>query len=455
MFGADPKALAHTSTAAPPPKTSGLFHFRYRPQEVVRTYVEHKVLTIGDLSPDQRSVFATIERWIKGRGPLLTLGGYAGTGKSTLVSLLAYSYPLKRIAFCALTGKAAGVLRQKLFATGAPPHGHWVGTLHSLIYFPIVDDKTGDVTHWGRKSELDFDFIVVDEASMIDEHLFKDLESFGLPILAVGDHGQLPPVMGNFNLMEEPDIKLERIHRQAESSPILQLSATIRQTGDLPLQLRSNEKITYVESRKLDTLLQEIHEERATLLKAHQNLGGKDLRIEAPVVLCYTNWKRQNINRRVREICHPGMSLDLPLVGEHVVCLKNFDGTVFNGMRGEVVSANALPHDPLRIQAKILFPDDDLEFEGPICKPQLGRTGTFKNWEEIKAELGVEVKSWDAVGLLFDYGYALTVHKAQGSGFERMVIFYERPQTLSRDDFRRWLYTAVTRCSNRLTIVVD
>ena len=64
--------------------------------------------------------------------------------------------------------------------------------------------------------------------------MFEDLKSFGVPILAVGDHGQLPPVRGTFNLMEKPDIRLTKIHRQAENDPIVRLSILAREEGQIP-----------------------------------------------------------------------------------------------------------------------------------------------------------------------------------------------------------------------------
>jgi ATP-dependent exoDNAse (exonuclease V) alpha subunit len=56
-------------------------------------------------------------------------------------------------------------------------------------------------------------------------------------------------------------------------------------------------------------------------------------------------------------------------------------------------------------------------------------------------------------GDLFDFGYALTVHKAQGSSADTVLLFEERNQHMSDDDWRRWLYTAVTRAERQLYII--
>ena len=55
-------------------------------------------------------------------------------------------------------------------------------------------------------------------------------------------------------------------------------------------------------------------------------------------------------------------------------------------------------------------------------------------------------------GDLFDFGYALTVHKAQGSQAKRVILFEERFSQMTDDEWRRWLYTAVTRAEEELFI---
>src|SRR5262249_11808404 len=142
-----------------------------------------------------------------------TLGGYAGTGKSTLVRVL--KDELSSFAVCAYTGKAANVLRKK----GLPAK-----TIHSLIYRPRVrewEDENGKLqieTLWDRKParDVECDGFIVDEASMVDEGIYNTLRSYKKPIIFVGDHGQLEPVNGNgFNLMGSPDITLRQVHRNA------------------------------------------------------------------------------------------------------------------------------------------------------------------------------------------------------------------------------------------------
>jgi exodeoxyribonuclease-5 len=197
------------------------------------------------LSPDQYTCYCSILDWINSSKSkvvtkfqnILTVGGYAGTGKTTLIGKvrrdLGKTY---RIAFCAYTGKAASVLNKKLIDQNAVFEGDYCGTIHRLIYIPVVDKDTNEIIKWEKKSILDYDLIICDEASMVGETIFLDLTSFKIPILAVGDHGQLPPIESSINLMQAPDIRLEKIHRTAENSPIIKLSLMARNDGYIPFE---------------------------------------------------------------------------------------------------------------------------------------------------------------------------------------------------------------------------
>ncbi|QQR51863.1 AAA family ATPase [bacterium] len=166
-----------------------------------------------ELSVEQAAAIQQIGTWYRGNtSPFLTLGGYAGTGKTTLIGYLRQALgdldESAKVGFCAYTGKAARVLAAKLRDTSAVRRGDSVGTLHSLIY--DAEDAGGGTVRWVRKDKLDRNLIIVDEASMVDESIWNDLLAFGIPVLAVGDHGQLPPVGSSFNLMAAPHVKLEK-----------------------------------------------------------------------------------------------------------------------------------------------------------------------------------------------------------------------------------------------------
>lgn len=401
--------------------------------------MRHAVLR-SELSEDQDKVFDQILEWNEDKkaGQVLTLGGYAGTGKSTLISVFASLFEDKAFAYCALTGKASNVIQQKLNEADVHPSSSHVGTIHSLLYTPIANKATGAIIGWRKKKQeagdsIPYELIVVDEASMVDERIFGDLYEWGVPILAVGDHGQLPPVFGDFNLMESPELRLEKIHRQAEGAPILALSEYIRESGAMPLEF-PHDSVRRLSQDRLRQVISEVYGPTAPLLY-------KDI-----AFLCYTNMRRRGLNALVREHLFQGEKE--PQVGDQLICLKNA-GRIFNGMRGELRRIKR--QDKHWYDVTLAFPEDGFEWEGLISAYQFGRE-VFKDFGDL-AHKHFFPRSWREVGLLFDFGYALTVHKAQGSGFKHVVLSYERPNQVDHDSFRRWLYTAATRSSDKLTIV--
>src|SRR5574342_964575 len=156
----------------------------------------------------------------------ITLGGFAGTGKTTIMSELRKAIDAKYVNFMALTGKATLNMRKKLYASNVMKSQDECTTIHKFMYSPIIDEKTGQIKEWRKSPKRTPDLIIIDEASMVNREIWNDLVSIGVPILAIGDHGQLPPIQKGdpFNLMENPQIRLEKIHRQAEDSPIIRFS---------------------------------------------------------------------------------------------------------------------------------------------------------------------------------------------------------------------------------------
>ena len=169
-----------------------------------------------------------VGQWLrKGEPQVFRLFGYAGVGKTTLARHIAEG-ARGDAAFAAFTGKAALVLRSK-GCVGAT-------TIHSLIYNAsegadgapsFTLNRDGPASRAG--------LIVIDECSMVDEELGRDLLSFGKPILVLGDPAQLPPVRGGgFFTAAEPDVMLTEIHRQAEDNPIIRLAGAVRRGEELP-----------------------------------------------------------------------------------------------------------------------------------------------------------------------------------------------------------------------------
>jgi hypothetical protein len=149
------------------------------------------------------------------------LFGYAGTGKTTLARHIADTVDGK-VHFAAFTGKAALVMRNKGCA-GAT-------TIHSLIYRARASgEEMPDFVLWDDAPASKAKLIIIDECSMVDAELGRDLMSFGVPVLVLGDPAQLSPIQGGgFFTESQPDAMLTEAHRQAQDNPIVRLSMDIR-----------------------------------------------------------------------------------------------------------------------------------------------------------------------------------------------------------------------------------
>lgn len=378
------------------------------------------------LSPDQQRAHDAVLAWWKaGKPQILTLGGYAGTGKSTTVARIAATIRLEkkppRIAFCCFTGKAALVLRHKLWKAQTLADSY-CGTIHALIYAAITDGK-GRVTGWRRKGrdEVEADLFILDEASMVDEKLLEDLKSYGLPILAVGDHGQLPPVTGTLNLMENPEIRLETIHRQAAENPIIRVSMMAREGRRVPQGHAEGGggSVTKMGWGK-------------------EPLEALDSALEA-LLICGTNKTRLGLNQKLRgRLGYKGA----PASGEKLICLRNNrQKGIYNGMMGilESIAESGADHYQAKVRMEAGFTLDDR-----LSRHQFGQAKTISEWPGLMP--------FD-IGERFDWGYAVTAHKAQGSEADTVVVYEECDWMENEEMRRRWRYTAFTRARKRLIIV--
>ena len=420
-----------------------------------------------ELTGEQLVAADAIRQWfreVQWIGGSLTLGGYAGTGKTTLLGQLQEILPSRtRIVFTSFTGKAVSVLRSKL------PPGSTCSTLHRLLYHPrqksvcvesgeeayqlvlrselitaeplkwycgahdpALSRKNKDREPCEIKKSLDFtpvdnpldgiDLVVVDEASMISERLWQDLTKWGVPVLAVGDHGQLPPVKSEFNLMAAPALRLETILRQAAKSPIIQMATLARTTGHIPIREYGPGCVKFPPYKRASAM-------------SRLRPGGGDL------ALCSFNKTRNATNATLRKAFIGAASPD-PLIGDIVICLRNsYEAGVFNGLRGRIEDLGPVQpyfEHPQRY-AVVRLLDDDYEFDGQIATEQFNQPKTLN---EIKRSV-----------TLWDYGYAMTVHKSQGSQADRVLVIEERFPHDDDEFHARLLYTAVTRAVRSLCVV--
>jgi exodeoxyribonuclease-5 len=389
------------------------------------------------LSPDQQKTLNILFDWFnsvqsKGGQNFITVGGYAGTGKTTLLAylrnLIQKQNPATKVAFASYTGKATQVMKNKLTATKQLQKRDFIGTIHSLIY-DTIEDERGVVLGWELKDSKDvvYDLLVIDEASMVDEKIWHDLLYFGIPVVAVGDHGQLPPISGNFNLMKSPQLKLEKIHRQAENNPIIKVSIYAREQGAIPHE-QFDEKVVKHKFSESGYLVEE----------ALQSYNPQTL------FLCGYNSSRVKINKVIR--ANLGFELSAPLPGDRVICLRNnHKKRIFNGMLGELIQLERHGDDSYlaEIEMENGFGEPPLLYRGIISAEQFNTETTLNNINGA-----VRTQKMD----LFDFGYALTVHKAQGSQAKKVVLFEERFKQMDDEMWRRWLYTAVTRAEEELVI---
>ena len=370
------------------------------------------------LSPQQDDALRAVSRWLKsGRPQLFRLFGYAGTGKTTLARRIAEEVE-GDVLFAAFTGKAAQVMRNKGCVNAR--------TIHSLIYRPRgekAEKETGELQpafSLNRASPVaKAKLIVVDECSMVDEALGRDLLSFGTPVLVLGDPGQLPPVKSGegagYFTEAEPDVMLTEVHRQARDNPIIALAQAVREGGRAEYGRYGDSRV--IGREDIDSV---------EVLAADQVLVGR-------------NRTRQLYNRRIRSL--KGFEGVLPTAGDKLVCLRNSsEKGLLNGGLWRVSSVGTRAGPALNMLVKS-------EDEGP--------NGASAKIRVLKAmfEDGPEAVAWDRRRNSdeFDYGYALTVHKAQGSQWDRLVLFDE--SFAFRETRERWLYTAITRAAEQITIV--
>ena len=398
------------------------------------------------LSPDQQSAVDQIALFVSNQTEQsFVLGGLAGTGKTTIIRKAIEG--AGRVICATPTGKAASVLSGKLEDLGIE-----CGTLHSLLYKPIGITEADIVAceqEIERLEDLNLDtrqakrrlyrmtkkleqgacefmikpdqqhqpLVIVDEASMVDERIERDLRAIAAKILFVGDHGQLSPVNGQpFFDRNKPDAVLTKIHRQDGDSGILRFAHAIR-AGK-----------SFDGWNDTDCIRLESGSPAATLAleTADQVITGK-------------NVVRRKLNTNLRA-AH-GFTGDLPNAGERVICLRNDHGKgLVNGVQGVATKAVELDqHGALRM---------DLQYEDrmfttlkidPLPFEQYSRSS--RNRRDMPLAAGANE---------FDFGHAITVHKAQGSEWDNVVVFDDKMRIQDRETRKRWMYTAATRAAKKL-----
>lgn len=360
-------------------------------------------------SPQQDAALAAVADWLKTGSPqLFRLFGYAGTGKTTLARHIAEGVD-GTVVFAAFTGKAALVLRNK-GCEGAQ-------TIHSLIYRSRGVDEESPTFVLNRESTAaKAKLIIIDECSMVDEELGRDLLSFGTPVLVLGDPAQLPPVKGGGFFTEvEPDVMLTEVHRQAADNPIVRMSMIVREGGRLEVG-------NYGASRII---------RRAEITP--------EIVLSADQVLVGLNKTRRLYNARMRQLM--GHVANVPAVGEKLVCLRNDKSKGL--LNGGAWIVQELKTSKKGLITMRVTPEDDTG--GKPVKVSVMPNFFDGTEDEVPWELRRHTDE-------FTFGYALTVHKAQGSQWDNVVMFDEA--FAFREHRARWLYTGLTRAAETITVVM-
>ncbi len=424
--------------------------------------------------------------------PVLALGGLAGSGKTTLVKALESELGVRAV-YGTPTHKAASVLRRKM---DDPEQAGRVRTYHSMIYtasethrcsrsgLRVREDRTARCGHGERSADcldcppvfvqcgehrgldcriegqLHFDLrehvagvrrlIVVDEASMLTEEQVDHIRSFGIPVLLCGDHGQLPPVQGVMNRgMLNPEIRLEGNHRQADGAEgIVDTARAVRAGGTRVRPGMHAPGLWAVDRRDAGVM---------DYFTLDGFAPGPDR-----AVIAWTNRMRSVVNNMFHGE-GPVAAGDrvISLQGGHVLPVKRVDGrwepmpTPVDGYNGMVGTVTEVRDFKAKTATLVVELDDPLtvarerDEDGGYVEPhRITHVLSVAALDQFGRDRQLPIDGKPRGSLLWDYAYAITAHKAQGSEYTDVIILDERPL-----DYQKWMYTALTRAKRRVIVV--
>lgn len=371
---------------------------------------------------EQSEAIESIESWYKSSEEdhqIFLLDGGAGVGKSTVAGIAVERLGLKNVVYGAYTAKAARIMMSKGMKDAS--------TLHRILYH--WDERRKQWDKLAQHSSCQrADLIVVDEVSMVNDTIALDILSYHKPLLVLGDiEGQLPPIEGTGAFTSRrPDYRLHEIHRTALDSPINKLAWAVRQ-GYNP---RPGDQVCSDPSALVQRFLPD----------AWASLVNRDWQ-----VICGKHKTRLAVTRRCREAF--GFEGRTPQPGEPLICCRNDYNRGF--VNGDIAVVWRIIEDNMM---EDWFIADLILDGGTIEDVKIWRRLFEEHFTgEAKPEFLSNHKRWQAAE--FDWAYAITVHKAQGSEFANVIFIDDQFAKWDKDLRRRLLYTAITRASEKLLVL--
>ncbi len=439
----------------------------------------------------QRSLFSKIDILLDKNEvkPILLLKGYAGTGKTTVISTLAQVLPLFNMKYVLLapTGRAAKVMSSysKKMAF----------TIHKRIYKQVTEGE-GDLKFKRQKNYSKNTVFIVDEASMINQEtsygnkgLLSDLIDYVFAdssnrLILVGDNAQLPPVgqlkspalevdflMSSFKL-DLQELVLTEVMRQQAESGILWNATKLREG------LSQEKPFLYIETAGFSDLFKMTSERLEDGLRyAYDKFG-----IENSIIICRSNKLANSYNQYIRQRIHFYES-ELE-AGEILMAVRNnyvhtpdelTGGFVANGDFLEVTKIVTFEemHGFRFATLRLKMVDYPIEstFEAKVIldtlyseSPALTQEQNARLYHAVSldyADLASKKERREAMkkdpylnALQVKFAYAMTCHKSQGGQWNAVFIDqgYIKEDDLSHE-YVRWLYTAMTRATDQLFLV--
>ena len=439
---------------------------------------------------EQKAVLEDLSEFIStlGSRSIFLLKGYAGTGKTTLISALVKSLPSvgKRSALLAPTGRAAKVL--------AKYSKRKASTLHKKIYW-IRTSKNGN-TFITLKENLHTNTIfIVDEASMIPEDLndslskrslLEDLikyvyEGIDCKLILIGDTAQLPPVHLDVSpALDEENLdkkyqkqiiskELKEVVRQEKNSLVLENATQLRRlievnNNSLPKIKLNNDVIRISSGEDLQENIE----------AAYAQSG-----VENTTIICRSNKRANQYNNRIRseilwqeDIISSGDILMVVRNNYFWLDEKSEAGFLANGDIIEVTRVKEIIERYgfkfAKASIKLLDYPNENEVETILLLDTISSESPSLKYEEYKKlykEVGLDYKGQKDINkkikeneffnaIQIKFGYSITCHKAQGGQWKEVFIDigYFKKEMLDKN-YLRWLYTAFTRSTEKLYLI--